>query len=290
MPESPTRPIVVGVDGSSDSDAALEWAADEAASRHLPLHVLHSTSLEPLVALAVLATDDDESTTDDVTDKAVARVAELQPGLDVTPMASLGQAARDLVAASRSADTVVVGARGTTGVRAALGSVSLQVAMHADCPVVVVKRGPDRPDGPVVVGVDGSPISGAALAHAFKRASERDHKLVVVYAWHLEVVDGIVATTPGSEQYQLVERRAREVADTMVEPLARAHPEVEVEVQVIHARPADALVEVASKTGASAVVVGARGRGGFRGLLLGSVSHEVLHRADVPVVVVRETS
>jgi len=277
-------PIVVGVDGSPDGEAALDWAAAEATSRGRPLHVVHSTGLERLVALTVLEPDADDVPSDDVTDAAVARIGALHPDLTVTAEASTGPAARDLVTRSETADTVVVGARGVTGVRAALGSVSLQVAMHAACPVVVV-RGEPVPQGPVVVGVDGSARSAAALAHAFARAARLSVPLVVVFGWHLEFVDGVIATTAGSPQYQRVEQHAHELVASLVDPLSAAHPDVKVDVRVVNARPADALVSAA--TGAGLVVVGARGRGGFRGLLLGSVSHEVLHRVECPVAVVR---
>jgi nucleotide-binding universal stress UspA family protein len=282
--DAPRLPVIVGVDGSTDSDVALDWAADDAASRGLDLHVVHSTGIEPLVALAVLAPEAGDEPTDEVTDAALARVSGRHPGITVTAAATSGRPARDLVGLSEAGDSVVVGARGLTGAREALGSVSLQVAMHAAAPVVVVK-GRHTPAGPVVVGVDGSARSAAALAYAFGRASRQGLPLVVVHAWHLEVVDGVIATTPGSPQYERVERHAHGVVDGMLQRLRQDHPDVAVEVRVVNARPADAVVRASGD--ASMVVVGARGRGGFRGLLLGSVSHEVLHRVTCPVAVVR---
>jgi nucleotide-binding universal stress UspA family protein len=281
----PRPPIVVGVDGSPDGDAAIEWAADEAAGRGLPLHVVHSTGLERLVALTVLLPDTPGLPTDDVTDAAVASIAARHPELVATAESSSGLAARDLVTHSETADTVVVGARGVTGVRAALGSVSLQVAMHATCPVVVVRR-KAVPGGAIVVGVDGSARSGAALSYAFDRASRLSVPLVIVYAWYIEFVDGVIATTPGSREYQQVEQHAHELVGRVVGPLTRHHPDVDVDIRILNARPADALVDASVDAGL--VVVGARGRGGFRGLLLGSVSHEVLHRVECPVAVVRQ--
>lgn len=281
---TPRPPVVVGVDGSPDSDAALDWAADEAWSRGLPLHVVHSTGVDRMVALSVLAPEPGDEPTDEVTDAALDTVHTRHPQLAVTAVAPPGRAARDLVVLSEAADTVVVGARGLTGVREALGSVSLQVAMHASAPVVVV-GGRATPDGPVVVGVDGSARSAAALDYAFDRAARQRVPLVVVYAWHLEVVDGVIATTPGSPQFERVQRHAHETVDGMLERRRHEHPDVAVDVRVVNARPADAIVRAAA--GAGLVVVGARGRGGFRGLVLGSVSHEVLHRVPAPVAVVR---
>jgi nucleotide-binding universal stress UspA family protein len=281
---TPRLPVVVGVDGSPDSDAALDWAADEASARGIALQVVHSTGVDRMVALSVLAPDPGDEPTDEVTDAAVARVRERHPDVAVTAAAPPGRAARDLVGLSEAADTVVVGARGVTGLREALGSVSLQVAMHASAPVVVVGGRP-ADGGPVVVGVDGSARSAAALDYAFGQAARRRVPLVVVYAWHLEVVDGVIATTPGSPQYERVERHAHEAVEEMLAKGRNEHADVTVDVRVVNARPADAIVRCADD--ASLVVVGARGRGGFRGLLLGSVSHEVLHRAPCPVAVVR---
>jgi nucleotide-binding universal stress UspA family protein len=278
--------VVVGVDGSPGSDAALDWAVDEAARRRLPLHLVHATNVDYLVAAAMLNPGDAPPAVDDLVEAAPDKVVAGWPELRVTAEASTGAAAHDLVARSEGAECVVVGAEGKSAVRGALGSVSLQVAMHARCPVVVVRTAEAGvAEGPVVVGVDGSAISYEALGHAFERASLRGVPLTVVYAWWIEFVDGVVVTTPGSPQWRAVEERQRlTLAETMAGWRER-HPDVTVDVHIEHSRPIDAIT--AASEGASLVVVGARGRGGFRGLLLGSVSHGVLHRAHCPVAVVR---
>ena len=280
------RSVVVGVDGSPGRDAALDWAVDEASRRRLPLHLVHATNVDYLVAAAMLNPADAPPAVDDLVEAARDKVLAGSPDLRVTAEASTGAAAHDLVRRSEGAECVVVGAEGKSAVRGALGSVSLQVAMHAKCAVVVVRPAEaGAAEGPVVVGVDGSAISYEALGHAFERASLRGVPLTVVYAWWIEFVDGVVVTTPGSPQWRAVEERQRlAVAETMAGWTER-YPDVTVNVHIEHSRPIDAIT--AASEGASLVVVGARGRGGFRGLLLGSVSHGVLHRAHCPVAVVR---
>lgn len=278
------RAIVVGVDGSVESNAALDWAADEARLRGLPLEVVHATGIDRLVAATVLVPEPGWHTGDDITDAALVQVHTTHPGLRVTGRATTGSAAHDLIDASEDADTVVVGAHGRGGVVGLLGSVSLQVAMHSLVPVVVV-RPHSRSAGPVVVGVDGSTSARAAVAFGFEQAEARKVPLVVVAAWHVEFVGGAVVTTPGSPQWTAVEDRLAALVEEICQEPRRAHPGVEPEVRVVHGRPADAVVDAAGEAGL--VVVGARGRGGFRGLLLGSVSHEVLQRSTCPVAVVR---
>jgi len=282
----PPRAVVVGVDGSSGSDAALQWAVDEASRRRLPLHLVHATNIDYLVAAAMLNPADAPPVQDDLVESVRDKVLAGSPDLRVTAEASTGAAAHDLVQRSDGAECVVVGAEGHTAVGGALGSVSLQVAMHARSPVVVV-RGTEAgtTGGPVVVGVDGSTLSHEALGYAFEQASLRRVPLRVVFAWWIEFVDGVVVTTPGSPQWGAVEERQRVLLGEALAGWAERYPDVRTDVQVVHDRPADAIA--AASDGACLAVVGARGRGGFRGLLLGSVSHAVLHRAHCPVAVVR---
>lgn len=282
----PRNAVVVGVDGSAGSDAALEWAVDEAGRRRLPLHLVHATNIDYLVAAAMLNPLDAPPVMDELVEAARDKVRADAPDLRVSAEASTGAAAHDLVQRSEGAECVVVGAEGKTAVRGALGSVSLQVAMHAKCPVVVVRRNDaGTTGGPVVVGVDGSAVSFDALGHAFEQASLRGVPLQVVYAWWIEFVDGVVVTTPGSPQWAAVEERQRLMLSESMAGWAEQYPDVAAEMHVVHDRPADAIT--GASEGACLVVVGARGRGGFTGLLLGSVSHGVLHRAHCPVAVVR---
>jgi nucleotide-binding universal stress UspA family protein len=280
------RPVVVGVDGSACGDAALDWAAEEAARRLLPLHVVHATNIDYLVAAAMLNPADTPATPDDVSEAARARALEHWPDLHVTAEASTGAGAETLVERSATAEEVVVGSHGKGAVHGALGSVSLQVATHARSPVVVVRgEASGVATGPVVVGVDGSSLSTAAVAFAFEQASQRGVPLAAIYTWSIEFVEGVVVTTPGTPQWRAIQERHELTVGESLAGWREKYPDVEVEVHIEHDRPADALASASEK--ACLVVVGARGRGGFRGLLLGSVSQAVLHRAHCPVAVVR---
>ena len=191
---------------------------------------------------------------------------------------------------AESAGLLVVGARGRGGAIASrLGSTAIVLTQHASCPVVVVPGGPFDVEtgGDVVVGVDGSPTSQRAVEFAFAEAALRNTGLTAVHAWTLpwlrstlSIRDEVVnVTRPALQQ---------EAAAVLSESLAEIrpkHPGVPVVEQAVEERPAVALVEASHD--APMLVVGSRGRGGISGLLLGSVSHAVLHRAHCPVAVIR---
>jgi nucleotide-binding universal stress UspA family protein len=185
---------------------------------------------------------------------------------------------------ARQAPLVVLGDRGLGGFSGLIvGSVAVQVAAHAACPVLVA-RGSAHLDGPVVVGVDGSEVSDHAVGFAFEEASLRRASLRAVLAWRYPV-----STGPG-DMLPLVYDSAELAAEEEL-ALAEAtagwserYPDVDVIRHLDRGRPSKVLVQ--ESAGAQLVVVGARGRGGFTGLLLGSVSHAVLHHAQCPVAVV----
>ncbi len=312
------RAVVVGVDGSLSGEAALDWAVDEAARRHLPLHLVHAFAFEyPVIGVGgmpesevmlVAATG--------LVESAAARATAAAPGLTVTTATPQDYAPHALVSASEHADTVVVGARGLGGVRGLLvGSVSLQVATHAHCPVVVVPEaaralaglgGPEEEEGipsdedrmieppegaaplergRVVVGVDGSELSSAALGYAFMEASERGCGLTAVNAWLLNAPSISLAESGITFDPELLEGQQKILLAESLAGWSEKYPDVEVQRRTVHADPTEALV--IESVGAELLVVGSRGRGGFSGLLLGSVSQGVLHRAHCPVAIVR---
>lgn len=136
--------IVVGLDGSGHSDRALDWAAREAAFRQVPLTVL--TVHQPVIAYLGGAVDHaaDGAATDRAQGLARQRAGRVLDGLgtappQVTVQSVGGSPAEELLKASRDADMLVVGSRGAGGfARLLMGSVSAQVAQHAQCPVVVI--------------------------------------------------------------------------------------------------------------------------------------------------------
>jgi nucleotide-binding universal stress UspA family protein len=178
----------------------------------------------------------------------------------------------------------VVGSRGHGGfVGALLGSVSQHCVHHATCPVVVV-RGPDTPrrDGPIVVGLDGSPQSEAALAFAVEAAVARRVPLRAVRVW-LDPAVPYVVTGP-TDWDEEVKRQQGLLAEQLV-GWREKYPDLRVEPILMQDRPAHALAQ--STGDAQLVVVGSRGRGGLTGMLLGSVSQAMLQHAECPVAVVR---
>ena len=177
---------------------------------------------------------------------------------------------------AQGARVLVVGsARKNRAERIVLGTTSMSVVAHAPCPVVLVpENASTKGDGRVVVGIDGSAHSRLAFDHALDAAALRGRTVTTVTSWNVEVEGGVVVTEPGTPEWEAVDSRYRRMAESTIEAARRAHPEIEVTVEVRHGRAADSLVEVAE--GADLLLVGSRGRGGFRGMLLGSVTQRVL--------------
>lgn len=298
-----TRWVVVGYDGSDSSNLALDWAAQEARARKLPLRVVHAYAPPlPPVSMGIdsYAIDDEryDELARSVVDEAVTHVRRTSPHVDVTPALVAAAAPSTLVGVAHEEDVelLVLGRRGLGRfAELVVGSTSLHVATHGGYPVVVVPM-PRRPETPVtgpeggrvVVGVDGSPASVEAIAFAFEWASLHGVGLTAVHAWYSDYYDQVAGKSgaiPLSVEVELFEGDERRVLSEALAGWREKYPEVDVRELVVHGHPAEALTE--SSVGARLVVVGSRGRGGFRSLLLGSVSHAVLHHATSPVAVVR---
>jgi len=284
------KEIIVGVDGSEPSLLATDWAAAEAARRKAPLRVVHVVPPwlyeAPADPGASLIRDRLLQDGRNIVDLGAARARDRAPGLEVTGEQTGGQPAEALLRRARDALMVVTGPRGTGGLTGlVLGSVAVQVATHAPCPAVVVRPSEPSARGEIVVGVDGSPAGAAAIGFAFEEASVRRVRLRALLAW-----TSPVSTGPG-DMLPLVYDRELLAADEerlLAESLAgwrTEYPDVDVVPAAVRGRAARVLAEASA--GADLVVVGSRGRGGFTGLLLGSVGHAVLHRAHCPVAVVR---
>lgn len=288
-----TRPgptVVVGVDGSEPARRAVRWASREAVRRGLPLRVV--TAFEWMRGQPIGQIGLGESYRDIMLGVARRQLAEAvrvaeeeQPALEVQSQLVVGFPIPVLTAEAQRAELVVIGDRGLGGVAGLLvGSVAVALAAHGECPVVVVRgeaETPD-PDAPVVVGVDGSPTSEAALAFAFEAAAARKVPLVAVHTWWDLLVDPTMAPLL---DWDAIEDDEREVLAERLAGWGEKYPDVRVQRLVTRDHPSRALVEQSLR--AQLVVVGSRGRGGVAGLVLGSVSHAVLHRAHCPVAVVR---
>lgn len=293
----PDDAVIVGLDGSARDVTALEWAVGAATRAGKPVHLLHAHEVgnELLAADAsafggIITTGQaDVFGRDDVLRTTLASARERWPELRFSGSDPWERPEQALIEASEGAYLVVVGSEPRRGLdRLLLGRSSLATAMHAACPVVVIPEGVRTgPEGPVVIGLDGSPHSRAAAERGFQIASVRGTPIVAVLAWYIEVIDGVVVTTPGSEGWSTVVAGHRTLAESILEPLRKRHPDVGVEVRVERGKAAQTLVEQADETGAGLVVLGSRGRGGFAGMMLGSVSHRVLESAPCPVMIVR---
>lgn len=284
-------PIVVGIDGSDASLVGLAWATHEASRQRRPLRLVHAWEVPmpgyvPVPASIDLVRDSAEA----VLAEAVSRAEEWAPQLDVSGLIAHGSAANVLVDHGSDAAMVVVGSHGRGGfARLMLGSTSGSVAAYARVPVVVT-RGTSADEtwraGPVVVGVDGSAVSESAIDFAFQAASARGGSLVVVHAWAQPdpFVDEAYAVLSEAATRQTEARLA--VSESLA-GWRDKYPDVSVTQVIADGHPVDALLAEASSVQAALLVVGSRGRGGFKGLLLGSVSRGVLHHAACPVAVVR---
>lgn len=196
-------------------------------------------------------------------------------------------AASALVGKGRNAFALVLGSRGLGDLAGLLlGSVSLAVAAHADCPVVVVRGGLEHRSGrfgSVVVGVEDGQGSGTAVDFAFREAHVRKCRLVAVHAWSVPVGN---PGPPGFSGYALQATGrppAQVLADALRSPAER-YQDVPVSSEVVEGPARRVLLEAAS--GADLLVVGARRRHGHVGLQLGLVNHAVLHHAPCPIAVV----
>jgi nucleotide-binding universal stress UspA family protein len=289
------RPVVAGVDGSECGLQAVRWAAAEAARRHLPLRLVaaHAWPAGGLVGDPGLGVDPRAVLRDLALghlDAAAGEAAQVADDVEVERVEVTGFPETVLGSESRRAELVVIGDRGLGGFTGLLvGSVAVALAAHAECPVVVV-RGAESDQAaplsePIVVGVDGSPASEAALAFAFGAADLRRVPLVAVHAWWDLVVDPTMAPLV---DWDAVDADEHEVLAERLAGWAESYPDVPVRRLVVRDRPARALVEESGR--AQLVVVGSRGRGGLRGMLLGSVSQALLHHAHCPVAVVRLSS
>ena len=284
------RPVVVGVDGSACSDAALDLAAREAMLRRRSLCLVHAFIWPELhVPLGPSPSGPPEGGLRHQAERILAdartRAHATAPDLTVHEELVTGSAAAILLRASRGAELVVIGDRGLGGFTGLLiGSVAVQLAAHAACPVLIARGGVTDPIAPVLLGVDGSPANDPAVGFAFPEASLRGAPLIAMHTWTHPV-----STGPGDMVplvYDPVDIEADETR-LLAEALAGwhdAYPDVAVRRELVHGGARKALIEATSR--AQLVVVGTRGRGGFAGLLLGSVSQAVLHHARCPVAIV----
>lgn len=279
MTTSADRPaIVAGIDGSDTALGGAQWAAEFAASRALPLALLHAIpKLEPGAGGQVLAA-------------AEAAVRSTHPEIDIQTAAVKGAVATALAEASRSARLLVVGAG--AGDHRTLGGHAVKIAHRTLCPVVVWRKPIARRTGkplPVVVGIDESDDSTRALAEAFDIAGALHAPLMVVHMWEIGAAVGMGDLGgQGNMDWKLLDvlqSQQRQRMDELVAPLARQYRNAHVDKVFQDVSPAKGLTDLSRE--AQLVVVGSHGRGQLAGAIFGSVSQNLIHHAECPVLVVR---
>ena len=287
------KPIVVGFDGSQHARLALRWAVDEAARMRAPLAIVYVIHWFPEFA-DVTSQETDRRVryrAQEIADEALAEATRLDPEVSVTASVESGDTVTVLCDLSRQACMLVLGSRGHGGFAGLIaGSVSIAVATHAHCPVVVIRE-PLAESGelPIAVGVDDSLPARLALEFAFDEAQARGVALVAVRAWRPPPPTPH-ATVPFLRAEEIAEMEAaeRHFLHDAIQPLALRHRNVVVEERVVDQSAGAALTDLAPKV--QLLVVGSRGHGGFTGLLLGSVGMQLLHHARCPVAIIREAS
>ncbi|PZH20813.1 universal stress protein UspA [Streptomyces sp. NTH33] len=285
--------VIAGVDGSAPSLTAVTCAAREAELRDAALRLVHAfawpaprTPMDGMVSRPMRAHLLDLA--DRLVEEASDRARAAAPGVEVSGTIKRGDPLTVLESESRTADLVVVGSRGLGGfAKLLVGSTSMGLAAHARCPVLVVREPADAA-GPVLLGVDGSPAGAEAVRFAFDEASRRRARLLALHAWttwNAPLPPPLSPALPYSnEPGALAAAEERLLAETIA-GLCERYADVRVERRAVNGPTREALIE-ASRT-AQLTVAGSRGRGGFTGLLLGSVSQALLQHARGPVAVVR---
>jgi nucleotide-binding universal stress UspA family protein len=287
-------PVAVGYDGSDESRYAVEFAAREARLRDCALHIVYA-SLIPLAGGRHFAGatwyegNTVQQGISEMVDDIVTATTELSPGLEVhAEVVDSMTVAGTMIEKSRESAVMVLGSRGRGGFTGLLlGSTSSQVSSHAHCPTVITRR-PAEGDGPplgqVVVGVDDSPLSQAALRFGFESAQLREVDLVAVRVWQYEIPSIEVGAMPiAFDQKQTEQQEKANLAEALA-GWRQEFPDVTVMPKLLHGDTRQRLLEAAEN--AALLVVAPRGRGGFARLVLGSTSHAVLQHAKVPVAVV----
>lgn len=290
MIAEPSSTVVIGVDGSPGGASAVRWGLALAQRRQAPVRLVHAFAppvwdMHSGAGHNVAADDEGYGGYDaarDMLERLVEQAAASHPTLSITSRLVDDAAASALIEESREAGAIVVGAHGASGFsNLVAGSTTMNVASHAHCTVVTVPTNLMDPlaGNGIVVGVDGAPVTQGAISFALREAAATGQPVTAMHAWADPV--SMSPMTQDTGDYS----RAREQALTeMLAPWREKYPDVPITLRVVRAHPVHALAAAAG--GAQLLVVGCRGRGAVRSMMLGSVSHGVLHLATCPVAVV----
>ena len=287
--------IIVGVDGSTDAERALRWAAEQASLERRSLAVVAAASIDQVGALPwagaaggyVVPMAEILEQTKAMATAAAETVRRLRPGLSVTAHAAHGDPRDVLIEASGHAHLVVVGSRGRGVLRSRLlGSVSTTVSRHAQSPVVVCR--PEHPGTTrkgVLVGADGTPEGQAVLEIAFQHASMRGLPLTVLHSFH-DVVASVYGTHLGASTEEFLAEERLLLAE-IVAGFAEKFPEVTVQRQLDGGLASESLS--ADSESWNLIVVGRHPTNSLSRIFSATVATAVLERAQTTVVIVPVT-
>ncbi|MGW3989211.1 universal stress protein [Streptomyces sp. NPDC004830] len=296
------RYIMVGLDGSSESRAAAEWAAREAGLRGLSLRLVHvwEPVAQPLAQAPLLGTETLKHWSERIPRGTAEGLRARHPGVDVSAIQLNGAPGDVLVDLARDAELLALGSRGLSGIGGFIvGSVGQAVIARTETPVVLVRSGEQAADEhvmdpagipsaatgfrPVLLGLDTRSPDDTVLAFAFEEAARRGTSLRVLHAWTPPPYNIYGLSDHVSVRDELAREYAAELTEAL-RPWRDKYPAVEVIEASRAGSAADQLVS--SSRYASLVVVGRRTRRNRFGVHIGPVAHAVLHHAVVPVVVV----
>ncbi|MEJ4113581.1 universal stress protein [Corynebacterium kroppenstedtii] len=291
--------IVVAVDGSAASQIATRWAAHTAVKRGEPIRLVSTYSMPQFLYAEGMVPpqelyDDLEAEAMEKIEASRTIISEVDDSVEVSYQVEEGNPIDLLLDISPTVTMIVMGSRGLGGLSGmVLGSVSAAVVSHAQCPVVVVREdsavSSATKHGPVVVGVDDAGVADAAIEMAFAEARARSAPLRAVHTWiDMQVQASLAGLNAAYKQWEDIEDDQRRLLAEHIGGYREKYPDVEVEEIVTRDRPVRALGDAAED--AQLLVVGSHGRGGFRGMLLGSTSRALLHEAPCPLMVVRPES
>lgn len=291
--------VVVAVDGSEASKNAVRWAANTAMKRGIPLRIASSYTVPQFLYAEGMVPpkelfDDLQAETLEKIEAARAVAHEVAPDIKIGHTIAEGSPIDMLLEMSHDVTMVVMGSRGMGGLSGmVMGSVSASVVSHASCPVVVVREDNHVTEstkyGPVVVGVDGSEVSQKATHYAFAEAAARGAELIAVHTWmDMQVQASLAGLSAAQTEWAEVEKEQGALLTERLADFQAGYPDVPVKKVIARDRPVRALADAAA--GAQLLVVGSHGRGGFKGMLLGSTSRALLQNAPCPMMVVRPDS
>ncbi|MEV4641323.1 universal stress protein [Actinoplanes sp. NPDC049548] len=281
--------IVVGTDGTMAGAAAVRWAAVEAARRKVLLRIVHCFDWvyeSPRRGCDGRSAEAARAMADAVTSAALHQARAAAPGIWREADTMIGDPASHLIELSGSVALVVVGSRGSGGLAGLLlGSVSRRVAVHAACPVIVVRgRGVVR-EGSIAAGVDLSVRGEVVLRHAYQTAEALGCGLHVVHSCPPAIGPWAGTVPSAAVPVPLLDEAEEDRLHALLVPWQSRYPRVGTTLCLSHQPPASALADASKRF--RLLVVGNHGHDVLSGTLLGSTSLYLLHRADCPVMVVR---